>query len=807
MTTINVEQRLRPTRFAFLVRPDDATGAHKIFRVNTCLWGGKYNPVIPFFRRVPSWWERKGLRFENATQILNGYLDFFEPDVLVESQKGLAKDLGFDDQRSVHVDDILHRSGDRDRNSYGLGVLDLYRHLFKREFQFVRRNKHNLISVVAEEKSFDGFAACVFGTFPSNPLLRYFGKAYEEAFDPRKIVLNATTLEELYRSGFTSALTVGHSQIEVEYKDYHDPILFVLDAAESKDLVDFWNLRAVHRNVLPIPVQWLDQLSAFCREIIKKNHRPLPGNNRGVMIRQTVMFSRSISEKDIDTLYPKYLMIPDKGANVRQDWYPPVWRPTSEIVVRSLRPTLEAGEKSTDVAVDLDDPQVRFEPLHPEFAERFGGNLRWANVISLGGWSLRDRLATTFPTNYKKPNFPKCRVGREQVLSTSEGLVSLHEHKNLGELWTLTDGATAIRDWLKVHKVQARLSDAGRSTQQIIQTLDGFRGVHSIAHPGIIGLLDEMSRRPISRSAHFAEFQNKINAAVKEDIWRGREFETLVDKKAVELGQQLKCSRCGSWGWYALKQLDTTITCELCLKPFSFPLKDPGNSQKARWAYRVLGPFALPNYANGGYASALAIRFFAEVIGDRPAITWSAGQELTFEDKTSMEADFILWFRRSASFGFNPPTETVFGEAKTKGRDTFKDEDVARLKALAIRFPGSVLVCATLKEGKELSKEEVSRLAKLADWGRDYDRERRKSRAPLVVLTATELFAPWHLEPAWKDLGGKHKALVDPAWVRVDNLRVLADMTQQLYLGMVPYHEWREAKWKKRMAARKKAAA
>jgi hypothetical protein len=83
MSSITVDIRLRPVRFAFLVRPEDARRTLEIFRICTCLWGGKYNPIVPYFKRIPQWWERKGYRFESASQIINGYLDFFEPDFLV----------------------------------------------------------------------------------------------------------------------------------------------------------------------------------------------------------------------------------------------------------------------------------------------------------------------------------------------------------------------------------------------------------------------------------------------------------------------------------------------------------------------------------------------------------------------------------------------------------------------------------------------------------------------------------------------------------------------------------------------------
>lgn len=76
MENVNVQLRLRPIRFGFIVRPDDIKHVTEIFRINTCLWGGKYNPIIPFFKRVPQWWEKNGYHFENAKQIINGYLDF-----------------------------------------------------------------------------------------------------------------------------------------------------------------------------------------------------------------------------------------------------------------------------------------------------------------------------------------------------------------------------------------------------------------------------------------------------------------------------------------------------------------------------------------------------------------------------------------------------------------------------------------------------------------------------------------------------------------------------------------------------------
>lgn len=194
---------------------------------------------------------------------------------------------------------------------------------------------------------------------------------------------------------------------------------------------------------------------------------------------------------------------------------------------------------------------------------------------------------------------------------------------------------------------------------------------------------------------------------------------------------------------------------------------------------------------------------------DSSEVTWSSGQELTLASGKKSEADFILWNQRKQMFGTDYPTEIVFGEAKSFGKDAFKQDDVDKMKLLAESFPGSILVFATMKEAEDLSKDEIERIKKLAEWGREYDKERKQSRAPVIILTGTELFTPLYLNTAWEEKGGKHKALIEPAWVsvRLNNLRMIADFTQQLYLGMPSYGKWREDKWKKRLEIRKKKSS
>ena len=821
MNNIRVDIRLRPIRFGFLVRPDDAENILEIFRINTCLWGGMFNPIIPFFQSVPPWLESEGFRFENPKQMINDYLDFFEPDFLVEAEEGLAKGFGFDPERVRLLADIIEEPGGNYAHRYGLSVYGIYKDLYTKAFQFEQRHKNPVVHVQPADTAFTNFVAANFGNFPTQERLRYFERNYKSVFNPERKTLDAAALSELYQSGYSSALEIGCAKLRVGYNAPLLSTLFILDAHESKDLVDFWNLRAIHEHVVPVPLQWIEELSPFCKEFIRDNYRRQPDDPGPTMVGPVLMFSRSLSDGDVEEIVGNCSFVEEGDVYTIQRWAPTIWYKLSEQVASPTRSTLEADRKIINVPIDGDNPEIRFDPLFPEFVSEYN-RFRVANVVRLQDWSntsqvvrLRDaskndQIATVFPCNYKNPSVPKFQPELQRkwdyLLPTTEGLVIFPYGEDMFERWTLVDGTTAFNQWFNENQVPAIRSDAGRTTEQIIETLGGLGwGVLCLTYKGVIDLLNEMSKNSATKTTHYKEFRNKIHTAINNEGLRKRTFETLVERKAVELGLELKCDKCGSPSWYPVNQLDYSLTCSLCFKQFNFPITNPLGAH-SKWAYRVVGPFALPDYAIGGYASALAIRFFADVIGafDRAEVTWSSAQKLKLPMGKTVEADFMLWYQRKdifgtersffgtglPIFGTDRPTETVFGEAKSFGRrgeDVFEQDKVDRMKLLAAEFPGSILVFATMKE--ELSAEEIDRIKELAEWGREYDKERRQTQAPVIVLTGTELFTTGYLSTSWKEKGGRHEDLADQTSLGTPNLRILANFTQHLYLDleMLPY--------------------
>lgn len=793
MNEIKLNIKLRPIRFVFLVKPNDKKNILKIFQINTYLWGGKYNPIIPYFKRVPKWWDNN-FKSYNAKKILNDYLDFFEPDFIVEAEEGLASDIVFDKERILQLDNLL-KEDKFSANKYGLNVNDFYIHLYEKKYQFERRHKLSIVNVKAKEKYLKNFISCIFGSFPEDKDFSYLESNYIDIFEPKKIELDSKSLLELYSSQHFAPLEIGHAQIDINFSEsIPDPRLFILDIKETRDLIDFWNLRIIYREIIAIPKQWIQELSPFCKEFILKHHRPSPWQQDN-MLHSTTMFSRSISEDDAKSIYSKYIKVDIPEANYIQHWYPNIKIEPSNWIAGLRRPILKYKDTKKEIKFsDNENNQIHFETLSPDFAKGYDNKTRWVNVVNIEDWSFKNQLATMFPTNYRNPIFPKFDSYGKLLLPTTEGLVIFPEYINKSHVWRLENGTKTINKWLEKYDIKATVSDAGKATQQIIDTIGGVSQVYCLTNKNIIVQLNKMANTPLTRSFQINKFENEINKNFPKTSLYYKRSDLLVLQKIVELGLELMCSKCDSWNWYEINGLGYTLTCSRCLKTFDFPITKPTNSSYSRWAYRVIGPFALPDYARGGYSASLAIHFFESNIGSSHDlnITWSGGQELTLKSGEKAEADFILWTQEKEKLDLNKPTDIVFGEAKSFAQDAFKDSDIEKMKLLAETFPKSILVFATMKEFDEFSQDEISRLKKLAEWGRGYDNKNKEIRAYVMVLTGLELFIDnGSLLETWEQKGGKHKELISPSMIKynLNNLKLLAELTQQLYLDMPSYYD------------------
>ena len=778
-----------------MVPPDNQENVLEVFRINTCLWGGQYNPIIPVRK------DKNGCLSEKEKQFVNNLLDFFEPDLIVEVGVKISNDIEFDSDRICGMNNFNDRREFHPfpQTQYGQSVEKIYA-LYKQNFNSL--DKHNYIHVKTTQDYLKTFLACVFGDFPEEENLKHLEKSYINTFKPTIKTLTASDLNEIYNTEHTSALGAGCKDIDLDGLEiFPTHRLFILDEKNTEDLIDFWNWRGVHPNIKAVPVGWIKELSPSLRNFIRKHSFP-----------PVEILSRSIHEKTIQQLYKDYIQhISNTQENPKLD------KSENLIKTSSLR-IIQVTSKKIEKEVSEKKPVITFDYLSEGDGE---GSFLYANVIKLR--SSNNQIATAFPTDYRK-NFIDLNLIEKSnnrmylseseiprlLLSTKEGLVVFSHDTDSSDKWTLMDGSTAIKYWLQSNSnvKTAQLSDAGRIPKQIIQSL-GFDGISVLANEAVVKLLNKISKSRL-KSIHFQKFQNEINKAVKMYPESNHLSKILIEKKVVELGMEIRCDKCNQWSWYSLTKLDYSLICDFCLKVYSFPTINPTHTDHSKWAYRVVGPFALPKYAEGGYAVALSIHFFTDVIGkDNTKVTWSTGQELELsvadtEESTNtpsekpsiktkekrvlnhlpdgstdkqgkannkkLEVDFILWNqKRISTLLSNSSTDIIFGEAKSFRKEltgaVFQIKEINNMKQLAETFPGSLLVFATMSESDRMTMGEEEELRKLAEWGREYNKKKQKARAPVIILTKTELFAGSSLSKAWekesKELKKEGESLIE----------------------------------------------
>lgn len=807
MTTVYGSLRLRPTRIAFLVAPTNMADVRRIMQVCTCLWGGAFNPIIPVCDELPEPWKEHPFPTPTGMDVTRGYLDFFEPDVFVESESGLAAragvaDLGlaYGEPRVVSLNAFFEprepRQSDPPKVPFGLTVLDVYQELYDRQFQFVRRHDSR-VALFDGSADHDPFVEAAFGGFPTEGFLAPLAKAYREVFDPLLLQPSAATWVKVTKEGRATPLRFTMHDVKREPGGYNRPILFVADPNSSLDLIDLWNLRQFATPVLPINSVWATEARETIRELVTATYRPLPRNPHGVMIHTTLQFGRSFSEDRAKEIALTLLDGLPSGSWIFKLWYDGIWHidRTEDRGVRPRRARLSAAD--SDIELPLTDEQkdksVRFRSLAPGFASLYGAaKARWVNVLRLHTYSNDESLAVVLPRDTPQQTVARMGLGGDGAIVSREGLLLPQHLKNHSEFVHLPSGAQLFGQYFEERGLTAKPSDAGRIADQVLRSIGGLARAALLAHRETLETLDKMAKSV--RQFKDGTTEQYPDRARPAKLWQGviekrnsqkrrpRDFalDAFVKAGILRLGLSLQCPHCLNHNWCGLREVDEQVVCDRCLKHFDFP-QGALNFDHTPWQFRVVGPFAVPDYAGGAYATVLALRAFSENLGGEAQLTYSTGLDIITGPDNKCEVDFAFWYRRGRALDQDEEPVLAFGEAKSFAEESFRARDIERMEALANTFPGAFLVFATMKDS--LSDDEKAAIGTLALRGREL-LNTGQPRNPVVVLTATEMFSDWHIKQTWEHLGRKHKELVSPADIGLDNLWDFADLTQQLYLGL-----------------------
>ncbi len=677
---------------------------------------------------------------------------------------------------------------------FGLSIADAMNDIYTQELRFELKKSQK--SVLVKPVSGSLIAEALFGCYPRGEAFNYFQENYRYVFEPEELVASPESWKKAFKAGALTPMRFTRYKTEPEIGWRDSLTIFVFDPASPLDCIDLWNMRSESISMFAVPINWWNDLLPEIRAILRAEHRPMRGNSHGVMHRGTIEFGRSIPEERAKALAEAAGNELVDGSVLFKGWRTPVWRPAengrrtaSEGPVR-----IKVAEKRVTLEINEQHLTANVECLSPDFAEQYGGHdLRWVNTIQPSQFH-EDRLGTTLPFNSFDPYSAMLQSFGEPVLIGREGWSIGQRYKDMSSRLKIPEAENAVASALKHYGIDAKLSEPGHIAKQILGHIDGLWGVRMLADPETLEMLNIMAggirRKGVGNEETEELFDRRSKsirdwqALVQRRKKKGFGVESLQDfttRNIIRLGIKSKCPNCALTNWHNLSVVDYNVVCERCQKDYPFP---QANLEKNNdnWAFRVVGPFAVPDYARGSYGALLALNALNKITVSQDRLSFSTAVSLSF-DGMEAEADFVA-LHAPERHGTLADPELIICEAKSFGSGPLiTAKDLTKLRLIAQKIEGAVIVISVLRN--HFVAEELKLLKPFVRWCRRPGGN-GEMRNPVILLTGHEAFSQIDIGHTWKELGGVHAQF--EGCNHRDSLSAFAEATQSIHLGLPGYH-------------------
>ena len=732
--TVTVGRELRPARVAFLVDPSDLRQVRTAIGHACALWGGALCPLVPVMPRRPPWWGALETgEAPTAAQIVEGYLRTYDPDWIVPLVDGYKPPLLEDRIASADANGI-HGPDATLVCPLQPVVVDAYERRFR--FHEIDPPRH----VIHDPSS---------GLLLGDVLLGHLGPEAASLRAELASLLGTESVEldaelavraQIAVDGEPTVLTpleIGTSGVLYRHRARRWRYVYFCSLARAWDAIELWNLRAASLDVVACPLEWLAELEPLLdRLLVGEDVLPLAA--RRLTASEAATAARLASCHGLPLVPPPVFW---SSAPAERE------RPAHAIV----------SHDSVDCTVR--DEQFQVPLLNPRWSERqwppIAGS--WINELELHDDITQGELASIIPSD--TAGMARLLDGgwSGQAVRVAHGRIVTGATKYQATVTLrVPTGVDVTRQWFAERGVSVQVSDPGRTALEIARRAGGLLGLHSLLGPERLRMLEEGTRRHHLAAQRVAQAigRDGIESA-RGALWR------LTTAQVLRAGLLVQCPRCRQTNFTTLQELDEQLRCERCLESFAFPADDPPR----RWAYKPVGPFAVPQYAAGAYAVLLALRALEDA-------WWSGTWAPSMDVEGLGELDFVLWRRPRFLVRRTSLPTLVLGEAKSF--DVFAERDVERMVRMRSMLGEGYVCFATLREA--LTPEERTRIADAAaELAVDGEEQ-----PPVMILTATELWSDSLYAALRRQLGVDITS--SEIWSGMSTAK-LCTVTQRLHLG------------------------
>lgn len=749
MSTSNLSVKYRPVRIGFLVREGNLDDLIKVAGINTLLWGGVYNPVIPV----------SATNKEFASQLLS----LFSVDVLfaVAHSKEideLTNANPFLKDPSHYAEKIFFQDWHTKKNVLGyldsLNIVDLY---WEKEFKHksARYKSNCLLPKWSSDDPLHPLFSLLFGYFPSDYNLKEdFQNAFLKGLKSKEATIpDAGELSGDF-AGAAMPINVTASELRGYGGTWRGNGVFIGSSTDFTDLVYFWNLRASGLNVVFLPKENTSRFKTYIKSHIKSldqapNENPKFEDHITIYHRDTHKTAQGIAQEfkgKRDFAYSHCDEINWNGLNIKPSTLYFEWQRTLASVEKDygkyhltaslpekkfLSPDTHGRNVDSQQLVASIDPFSEFgypgHTLKPPYLRQL--NEFYGREIHFDPWSTRVE-----------------RDGIGMIVKASDTSISLYPISH----------SKIIEKIYELAGFKATVSQAGLLTLQIIQGMrdsEPLEACRVFKITGVRKLLAAPETKKggrVKRSnaiktvwdANFSKFESLyIEARDSKRLRAGDAFNFLVKKRIfapkLRLAYRLlrkryehKCRSCGLKEVILLSSYEGEWRCPSCHHVHYMPSyvgEDFQSRANRYWRFARSGLFAKDNNQEGAVPVIISLLVFARIFDDMAYAT-----SVTIKGSHKCEIDFsILQYERGEKIQFG------IAECKSEGQ-AITAQDVSNLKMTQNKINELGIECYLIfsKAADTYSENEIALFRTLKDEGRKF-----------IILSNKEL-EPYH--PYWE---------------------------------------------------------
>lgn len=789
--TIGINQTVSPIKFCFLIEPNSEGKFERAVKIAFSYWGGIFSPILPLYSVLPDELKNEYAIEYDASNYYKNSIDNFDPDIILYDncldQEFIKTLIG--DRTLYTIEDFLSQT-EKGEIIYGISILELIYNIIETEFKFVR-NDNLKLSLPNTQNSglfLKSFVGCLLDGFQTKVGNHLKSSSY---FEQPEITFD--NLSDNFPNLNIDTLKINMDEIRLypERRWFKGEGIYFLNEKRPNDIVNFWNLRALGWNIIPIPLDHIDNL--YFSDFIKRfcEFKSKISENFTFINYQVSSTTTEEQKQNIELKFQEISgEIEDKLHFSFQSWFPRFWE-SDKSILEADKVLCERIEINSNYSqLEVINNQVKFKTHNLPFKLKHNFNLKTSHKINLS-FTYFDEYLNDAGLIYGIDTIDWVRLthsfGRDRWRLSKSGL-NYHVRREDDEIYFSIPKA---KDFFKVFfsKSGNKLIETsnGRLANEVLKNIGGIRGSQFLQNKSSLKILHLIEDgKTVYHPTLVGEIKKSLKNNNNEQV--NHYIKRIIENKIIEFGSILQCEICHQHSFYLPSDLKEIMICSICRNNFSLPTHQPA---EIKWAYRGIGPFSKNNKVGGLITVFLTLKLFNEEFTDTSGnMSGLIGFELVKKGKTK-EVDLAVMLQEKQNESV--PPDLVFCECKTY--KNFNSDDADRMIELGTEFPNSILVFATLNE--ELTENEKTEILKVVNIFRTGYGNRPAN--PVLILTAKELLRKnfWeHFSEYEKDAKPYHKFN--------DWIGNLCEFTVQKHLNVKTWGEIQSEIWQMEMEKRNK---